>query len=105
MKAKSDENRMKGKEDERKRATEKTLLLFLRIEQEGDQNRRFQKEEMKIENEKEEKWRNRRKEDTWKNINNDIFLKNQMVSKKRGDTELECKTGVKHNSKQYTFEH
>ena len=59
----------------------------------------FQKEEMKNENEKmKEKWRNRRKEDTWKNINNDIFFKNQMVSKK-GDTELECKTGVKHNSK------
>ena len=39
-----------------------------------------------------------------KNINNDIFFKNQMVSKKRGDTELECKTGVKHNSQQYIFE-
>ena len=24
-----------------------------------------------------------KKEDTWKNINNDIFFKNQMVSKKK----------------------
>ena len=51
MKAKSDENRMKGKEDERKGATEKHKYNFLRIEQESDQNGRFQKEEMKIENE------------------------------------------------------
>ena len=29
----------------------------------------------------------------------DLFFEKQMVSKKRGDTELECKTGVKHNSK------
>ena len=59
---------MKGKEDERKRATEKHFFsfFFLRIEQEGDQNGRFQKEEMKIENgKKEEKWRKRKKEDTW----------------------------------------
>ena len=52
MKAKSDEKSMKGKEDERKRATEKHKYIFLRIEQESDQNGRFQKEETKNENEK-----------------------------------------------------
>ena len=44
---------MKGKEDERKRATEKHT--FLRIEQESDSNGRFQKEGAKIENEKKKK--------------------------------------------------
>ena len=43
MKAKSDEKNMKGKEDERKRATEKHKYIFLRIEQESDQNGKFQK--------------------------------------------------------------
>ena len=78
--------------------------FFLRIEQESDSNGRFQKEGTKIENEKKKKnGETENKEDTWKNINNGLFFKNQMVSKK-GDTELECKTGVKHNSKQYIFE-
>ena len=43
MKAKSDEKSMKGKEDERKRATENTNIFFLRIEQESDQSGRFTK--------------------------------------------------------------
>ena len=43
MKAKSDEKNMKGKEDERKRATEKHKYIFLRIEQESDQNGKFPK--------------------------------------------------------------
>ena len=36
---------MKGKEDERERATEKHKYIFLRIEQESDQNRKFRKRE------------------------------------------------------------
>ena len=43
MKAKSDEKRMKGEEDERKRATENTNFFFLRTEQESDRSGRFTK--------------------------------------------------------------
>ena len=32
------------------------------------------------------------------------FSRIKWCQKKRGDTELECKTGVKHNSQQYIFE-
>ena len=42
-KAKSDEKSMKSKEDERKRATEKYKYIFLRVEQESDQNGKFPK--------------------------------------------------------------
>ena len=62
MKAKGDENRMKGKEDERKRATEKHNFFFFfenwsrkwfkwKIPQRRDENREWKKEE---------KWRNRK---------------------------------------------
>ena len=55
----------------------------MRIEQESDSNGRFHKEGTKIENEKKKKnGETENKEDTWKNINNDLFFKNQMVSKK-----------------------
>ena len=83
---------MKGKEDERKRATEKHNF-FWRIEQESDQNGRFQKEQTKNENEKkkEETWRNRKRKTLGKNVNNDIFFKNQMVSKKEEIQNLNAK--------------
>ena len=94
MKAKGDENRMKGKEDERKRAIEKHFF-FWRIEQESDSNGRFQKEGTKIENEKKKKnGETENKEDIWKNINNDIFFKNQMVSKKE-EIQNRCETQFK----------
>ena len=54
----------------------------------------------KIENEKKKKNGETEKRKTvGKTSKMKIFFKNQMVSKRRGNTELECKTGVKHNSK------
>ena len=44
-----------------------------------------------------------KKEDTWKNIKNEKKIQKSNGVKKRGDTELECKTGVKHNSKLKTI--
>ena len=81
MKAKSDEKSTKGKEDERKRATEKHKYILWEVN----------KKVIKMENSK--KGRHLEKLQKWS------FFKNQMVSKKRGDTELQCKTGVKHISK------
>ena len=75
---------MKGKEDERKRAIEKHIF-FENCTRKWSKWKIPKKEQTKneIEKKEEEKWRNRKKEDTWKNVNNDIFFKNQMVSKKR----------------------
>ena len=61
VKAKSDEKSIKSKEDERKRATEKHKIYFLRFEQENDQNGKFQKRDEDRELKQEEKWRNRKK--------------------------------------------
>ena len=70
----------------------KNTIFFLRFEQERYQNGRFQKEGTKIENEKKKKnGETENKEDTWKNINNDLFFKNQMVSKKEEIQNLNAK--------------
>ena len=59
----------------------------------------FEKEK-KIENEKKKNIGEAEKRKTLgKTSITRYFFKNQMVSKRRGNTELECKTGVKHNSK------
>ena len=85
------------KEKERLRNTN---IFFLRIEQESNQNGRFQKEETKIENEKKkENGETEKRKTLGKTSKNDIFFEKSNGVKKRGDTELECKTSVKHNSK------
>ena len=83
---------MKGKEDERERATEKHIF-FLRIEQESDQNGRIPKNKgRKTRMKKKKKMEKQKKRKTLgKNINNHIFFKNQMVSKKEEIQNLNAK--------------
>ena len=87
MRAKSDENRMKGEEDERKRATEKhKYVFFLRIEQASDQSGRFLKKKRRTSRMKKKKKNGERQKKGrhLENINSGIFFrKSNGVKKKR----------------------
>ena len=98
MKAKSDEKSVKGEEDERERATEKHFFFFLRIEQERDQNGRIPKKKgRKSRMKKRRKMEKQKKGGHMETHQKDTCFKNQMVLKKRGDTELD-------NSKYFFFQ-
>ena len=91
------------KEKERLKNTIFFLELFKKVIKMEDSQKKKKQTKNEIEKkrrkmEKHKKGRHLEKRQQWY-----IFQESNGV-KKRGGTELECKTGVKHNSKQYVFE-